>query len=1440
MVQIKTIKDYLQEQKFNKNWKKVIFICATIVSFITICLLIMPAITMESVLVCDLEHEHIEDCYEQRPKEITYICGKTEHTHNDTCYNDNLELTCLQEEHTHEDVCVEKTIIEEILYTTNILTIENDENETPLENENSVSSGDIIENNQIVENQTIQPFNIEEYITNVSIQYSNDNGYTWNNVENRNIKKDDILKFILDYEVPGGILSSTKNTITYQIPEEINIENAFEDNVYNKSGDIVGTYTISTNGLITIIFNEEFVEKNNSGQAIIGNVGFTANVSNIETNNSGNVILDFTNNVSIQLEVIDKYENTNDLQVEKQSQIVDVANNIVEYTIIVSSENGTSDNITLNDLMLNGIKYYSDLSIVDNNLNEITPTTTNGTTFQIETGATNFDMLLPPLNAQSKYIITYKGILENTSSGAIHTINEVVVNSKAQDGTKLRDNANVTTVFSQNMIQKTAIQSETEDSINWTITINKDNANINGYILSDVINGVALEENVLITSSDGTSFTTKLPYTFPNTTNSYTITYSTTKDRLIGEQNVFNKATLITPDGTIYEAEKNVWTTGTYGGQYNPISKTVIGTDANDNSGNYELTWNIEIDSKYGEIKAPIVLTDYLNGNQYFRKQDLKNLVNLLNEKSYNYDIIFYDDSNNETTLENLQENVKYKSFAITFNETISKNKINTIQYTSYAIKDESVTSEIFTNDAKLNNKVSTKATYKTLGTYYIEKVDALDVYSNLTYHDYYGSDYNNTTDDGLLYWTISSKLPANIDETITIEEILPEGLTLEKVSLQIENLFWNQEFVFENNIWTLTTNDHTIIANQNENTLSIVFQNELVQQIDQNEILINIRAKIKDDYKWITQNNINIGIFENVVNLKNEHNEILKTDTQTQEISKNDNYELLNKTSGLNGIEQTNIIPYFITINPEGKDIVENGDVYKLVDTLNFYGYSDNVTMSLIPSSLNVYKIKNDGTKELLSLDKYSYHYYTTTPPKDTPWIPHQSIINFELPDNIPLFIEYNYKVYGTEGQYIHNIKNDVSLIVGDETISDKETTTSIQIYSSTASANTKGVLFVKTDKVNNAIKLQNVEFKIYEWNGTKYKLLEINGSTSIYTNEDGEFALELKPNTAYKIEEITPPSGYSNINPIYIILNNENIETYPLNVPENFNGQQCYSTIPFLIENEKPITSLTINKVWKDANGVIISNPTNNATIELLRYAIPESIIDEIPKGPLTLTYSIGPDQWATWQENTKTIQENSFVRIYCNYNGYAWENLLPKVYLNGNSLENKLVVDTNYDDGSKFMYEFIMEENSEIIIYTEDWSESNWEFVWEITEPSIENDFDFTPYQDSSFNKTITLSTTNNWTYTWNNLEKLGSDKNGNIVHYKYYVRETPIMGYKTEIIQDTENHFLITNKQSGVNEYYELPATGGIGIELYLTLVGFFVIIVIVLLIKNNKK
>lgn len=67
MVQIKTIKDYLQEQKFNKNWKKVIFICATIVSFITIYLLIMQAITMESVLICDLEHEHIEDCYEQRP-----------------------------------------------------------------------------------------------------------------------------------------------------------------------------------------------------------------------------------------------------------------------------------------------------------------------------------------------------------------------------------------------------------------------------------------------------------------------------------------------------------------------------------------------------------------------------------------------------------------------------------------------------------------------------------------------------------------------------------------------------------------------------------------------------------------------------------------------------------------------------------------------------------------------------------------------------------------------------------------------------------------------------------------------------------------------------------------------------------------------------------------------------------------------------------------------------------------------------------------------------------------------------------------------------------------------------------------------------------------------------------------------------------------------------
>ena len=59
-----------------------------------------PPETDEWKLICDKEHAHTEDCYQQ------LYCGMIEHTHTGECYDENDAAICEMEEHEHADLCL--------------------------------------------------------------------------------------------------------------------------------------------------------------------------------------------------------------------------------------------------------------------------------------------------------------------------------------------------------------------------------------------------------------------------------------------------------------------------------------------------------------------------------------------------------------------------------------------------------------------------------------------------------------------------------------------------------------------------------------------------------------------------------------------------------------------------------------------------------------------------------------------------------------------------------------------------------------------------------------------------------------------------------------------------------------------------------------------------------------------------------------------------------------------------------------------------------------------------------------------------------------------------------------------------------------------------------------------------------------------------------------
>lgn len=105
---------YVKEHQKRKWWQRGVSVLAAIAVFCTTYAMILPAITWERSLVCELpEHHHEESCYEVTtiPAEKELVCLDEEHVHTDECYETIIEeheekvLVCQLEEHEHSAAC---------------------------------------------------------------------------------------------------------------------------------------------------------------------------------------------------------------------------------------------------------------------------------------------------------------------------------------------------------------------------------------------------------------------------------------------------------------------------------------------------------------------------------------------------------------------------------------------------------------------------------------------------------------------------------------------------------------------------------------------------------------------------------------------------------------------------------------------------------------------------------------------------------------------------------------------------------------------------------------------------------------------------------------------------------------------------------------------------------------------------------------------------------------------------------------------------------------------------------------------------------------------------------------------------------------------------------------------------------------------------------------
>ena len=289
----------------------------------------------DKILICGLEeneeHTHTDECYEI---EYTLKCTEPEsesHVHTDECYE--LKRTCGKTEHKHNEKCYNTNNHENQQISERI---ENISLSSPLEGGVSFyadeSGSDIV---------TDVSVNFGVHISNVSYQEIT-SGST-----DENIKP---VKFTLNYLLPANTLMQENNNrqIYYKLPDNVIITEVKNGNVM-KEGQKIGTYAITGDGYIVIDFDQNFVKDGTS--EISGDITFNANVKRTDSSSEKETVT--IGNISVDIDFSKNTEQKSDLSVNKSHSDYNADTSSITYNIDITTVNGTGDgNITITDFLV--------------------------------------------------------------------------------------------------------------------------------------------------------------------------------------------------------------------------------------------------------------------------------------------------------------------------------------------------------------------------------------------------------------------------------------------------------------------------------------------------------------------------------------------------------------------------------------------------------------------------------------------------------------------------------------------------------------------------------------------------------------------------------------------------------------------------------------------------------------------------------------------------------------------------------------------------------------------------------------------------------------------------------------------------------------------------------------------------------------------------------
>lgn len=322
----------LKDKARLRKWKRIMIALSCIVVVCTVYALSLPAQT----LTCDKEeHIHTAECYDENNE---LICEKEEHTHNEDCnkqeeVNEQEEVVKDEPETQNNDEQVSQVSEEETTTTTETTTEPFDLNNSVGKIESIVITDD--KNNSSIPGGTLRP---NSKFLKITVNFKDINASELNSKYGRSFSYT-LPKFFRmtgDKETTIKDSSGTTDIATIRV----------------KNGKVVITYTEKyiNSGTNTSLNGDFFVEGEVDLSQLNKNDGKT-----ILTTPKGDITLDYGQ---------DYLEKFGDVEVKKAYSKPDPKSDYIQYTITVSSQNG-SKNVYVVDKFTNNsqlVSYMGDIS----------------------------------------------------------------------------------------------------------------------------------------------------------------------------------------------------------------------------------------------------------------------------------------------------------------------------------------------------------------------------------------------------------------------------------------------------------------------------------------------------------------------------------------------------------------------------------------------------------------------------------------------------------------------------------------------------------------------------------------------------------------------------------------------------------------------------------------------------------------------------------------------------------------------------------------------------------------------------------------------------------------------------------------------------------------------------------------------------------------------